>query len=344
MNKVVITGANGLLGSHIVEYFLSKGINPICLVRKKSNYEFLKSLRVEIIFGDITNLNGLIKIFNREIDCIIHTAAKVSDWGIYDDFYKVNVEGTINLLKASIENNIKNIIITGSVSCYGEESSPIVKDEDYPYNSHYVYFLDKIFPSGMNYYRDSKALSNIKAIEFSEKHSINLTILDPAWIYGERELHSGFYDFLKLVKSGIRLLPGSKKNKFHSIYARDLAKIYYLAYKNKPVGINRILAVSPFAEYQYKILDMFCKKAGYKTPFRIPKAFIYFPALLLELLFTVFNVKSPPPMSRGRINIFYDNIEYSAAKLKDILGFQPDYSFEESIENTVRWYKENNYL
>jgi len=146
------------------------------------------------------------------------------------------------------------------------------------------------------------------------------------------------------MKSGLSFTPGSRKNKFHTIYVRDLAKIYYLAYQKKLVGINKILAVATKAEFQYKLLDLFCWNAGFRIPKRIPKFFIYPPAFLTELFYTAFRIKTAPAISRARINIFYDNIEYSGKKARELLGYEPDYTLEESIEKTVRWYKDNNYL
>ncbi len=343
MNKVVLTGAGGLAGSHIAEYFISKDVNLLCLVRSNKNLDFLKTLKVKIKFADINKIDTLIESFNG-VDFIIHTAAKVSDWGSYEEFYNANVIGTLNVLRAANHCGIKDVIITGSISCYGEESSTKIKKETDEYNPHYKYFLDGIFPSGMNFYRDTKAQANIKAIKYAENNLMNLTIIEPAWVFGERELHSGFYGFLKTVRSGFPFVPGSKKNKFHTIYAKDLAKIYFLAYKKKLKGINNILAVAPEAEYQYILLNSLCKKAGYKIPYRIPKFIFYPPAFLLELFYTIFRFKNPPAISRARVNLFYDNIEYSDIKLKEMLGFVSDYTFEQSIEKTINWYKENNYL
>lgn len=340
--KIVITGATGLAGSHIAEYFSAKGLKPFCLLRKESNADFLNTLDVQIIYGDINKTEELTECF-KGAGIIIHTAAKVSDWGKYDDFYKTNVLGTLNVLRAANHCGIKDVIITGSISCYGEENSQIVKDEEYGYHSHYHYFMDKIFPSGMNFYRDTKAEANIQAINYALENNINLTILEPAWIYGEREFHSGFYDFLKSVKD-FPISLGSKKNKFHSIYARELAKIYFLAYKKRLTGVNKILAVSRKAEYQHKIMDSMCKTAGLKIPKRLPKFLIYPPALLIELFYTLFNFKNPPLISRARVNMFYDNIEYSSSKMIDLLDYSEDYTFEESIANTINWYKNNNYL
>lgn len=342
MSKIVLTGASGLTGSHIAEYFVSKGLDVKCIVRRSSNINFLQTLGVQIEFAELSNQN---EVNNALIgaDFIIHTAAMVSDWGKYEDFYLINVIGTLNILKAAKLNGINNVIITGSISCYGEESNLMVKDEEMDYNSHYPYCMDKVFPSSMNFYRDTKSEANLRAIEFCEVNKINLTVIEPAWIFGEREFHSGFYDFLKSVKS-FPLIPGSKSNKFHTIYARDLAKIYYLAYQKKLQGINKILAVAPKCEYQFRILNLMCEKAGLKLPKRIPKFLAYPPAFVLELIYKIFKINNSPLLSRARVNLFYDNIEYSPNKAIALLGFKSDYTFEESIENTIKWYKDNKYL
>jgi nucleoside-diphosphate-sugar epimerase len=344
MERIIITGATGLIGSHVAEYFTEHGVNVTCMVRKNSNLDFVRSIRANIVYGDITDLEVLQNVFASRFNFIIHTAAFVGDWGKHDDFYKINVTGSLNVLKAARYNKINDVIITGSISCYGEESSQQIKDETCTYNSHYKYFLDPLFPSGMNNYRDSKAEAIKIATAYAKSNSMNLTVLHPAWVYGEREFHSGFYDFLKTMKGGFRFAPGSRKNKFHTIYARDLAKVYYLAYQKKLDGINELLAVSPAAEYQHKIIEMLCQKAGYKTPMLIPKSLMYSPAFIVEFIYSLLQLKNAPIISRARLNIFYDNIEYSSKKLFEELGFTPDYSLEDSIERTVKWYKENNYL
>ena len=88
----------------------------------------------------------------------------------------------------------------------------------------------------MNYYRDSKAIATKKAIEFAKENDLNLTILEPVWVYGEREFHTGFYEYLKDVKNGLPVVPGCKKNKFHVVYAGDVADAFYLVYQKNDQG------------------------------------------------------------------------------------------------------------
>ncbi|KUO70394.1 MAG: NAD-dependent epimerase [Desulfosporosinus sp. BRH_c37] len=339
MNKVMITGATGFIGSHITKAFCEKQVRVSCLVREGSNVSNLEGLSVEFRTGDIRNTEDLTGAFTGN-DWVIHNAAKVSDWGDYEEFYQTNVTGTVNVLTACVQAGIKNILITGSNSVYGEEHSTVIKDEDSPYNSHYQYFGDRLLPCKLNYYRDTKALAKREALTFAATHDLNLTILEPVWVYGERELNGVFYEYLKTTKAGIPFMPGAKHNKFHVIYAGDLARAYFLAYTKQLVGLNCILVGNQQAENMARIYGLFCSEAGFKKPRDLPKALTYPAALLMEFFYTLANSQSPPLLTRGRVNMFYDNLEFSVEKARRILGFKNSLSLEAGIKRTVLWYKE----
>ncbi len=339
MNKVMITGATGFIGSHITRAFCENQVKVGCLIRKSSSLANLEGLPVEFKIGDIKKIGDLTRAFTG-YDWVIHNAAKVSDWGDYDEFYQTNVTGTFNVLTACVQAGIKNVLITGSNSVYGEENSLLVKDEKSPYNSHYRYLGDRLFPCKMNFYRDTKALAKKEALAFAATFDLNLTLLEPVWVYGERELNGGFYEYLKTAKAGIPLVPGAKQNKFHVIYAGDLARAYVLAYTKQLRGRHCILVGNQQAENMARIYGLFCAEAGLKKPGNLPKTLSYPIALLMEIIYTLLKSESPPLLTRGRVNMFYDNLEVSVEKAGRLLGFRNDYSLEEGIKKTVLWYKE----
>ncbi len=341
--KILITGASGLVGSHVAHYFSRYEKNVFCLVRKESRIDFIKDLPVTFIYGDITDLASLENLF-KGMDRIIHTAGKVTDWGDYRDYYQTNVTGTLNVLKAAYRNHISRVIITGSVSSYGEENSKVLKDETFPFRSHYPYAFDRILPSGMNHYSDTKAESTRLALAFAEEHGMDLTVLEPVWVYGENEFSSGFYEYLSIAKSGFPFMPGCKSNTFHVIYARELARAYYLVFQKQVSGMTRIIIGNREPENMQSIYDLFCREAGVKKPRNIPKWTIYPLALLLESLYALLQRNSPPLLTRSRVNMFYDSIGFSTVRAEKLLGFKNQISLEEGIHKTVQWYKKNNWL
>jgi nucleoside-diphosphate-sugar epimerase len=267
-----------------------------------------------------------------------------ADWGDHADFHCINVQGTLNVLEAAVQNHCAHVIITGSISSYGEENSALVKDETSPFNSHYRYFLDGVFPCKFNWYRDSKAEMTRKAMAFAARHGINCTIVEPAWVYGEREFNSGFFSYVKSVRQGLNYMPGSKQNTFHVVYARDCAKAYTLALQKKPNGVERIIVGNPAPEPMHEIFGLFCAEAGLKPPRLLPKWMAYPPAFALEAVSSLARSKTPPLLSRGRVNMFYDSIGYSTKKARALLGFTCDYTIEQGIHNAVQWYRDNGYL
>jgi nucleoside-diphosphate-sugar epimerase len=341
--KILVTGATGFIGGHIARHLVSQGMVVSCLARESSKASFIQGLPVKLVKGDITDLASLRLAFQGQ-DTIIHTAGKVGDWGSYDSFYQANVTGTLNVLQAAYENAINRVLITGSVSSYGEENFNGVKDESSPFKSHYPYFMHTCFPSGMNHYRDTKALMTREAIDFAGKLGINLLILEPVWVYGENEFNTGFYEYLKSVKAGIRVMPGSRENTFHVIYAGELARAYFLAACSKLQGIHRIIIGSSSPENMVGIYRDFCEEADLKMPLLLPKFMTYPIGFILEMFATIFKAKNPPLLTRARVNMFYDSIGYDTSKASQLLHFENMVPRKEGIKKTVQWYRDNNML
>ena len=328
MNHAVITGGNGFIGSHITALFLEKGVDIRCPDSRAL---------------DIRDLPALCAAF-RGAGVVIHNAALVKDWGSRERFFDLNVRGTENVLAACRENGVKHIIMTGSCSVFGEEHQATVKNEESPRNSHYPYFLDRIFPSPMNHYRDSKREAVEKALAFAERHAISLTVLHPVWVYGEREFSSGFYEYLKSVRDGVPMVTGSPDNLFHVIYAGDLAHAYYLAFAEQPAGAREYLIGNPEPVRMETLFHLLCAEAGLKKPPNLPKVLVYPIAFACELLASVTRRENPPLLTRSRVNMFHDSIVYATGKAARELGFCVQTPLQEGIARTVRWYKKEGWL
>ncbi len=339
-NKVFLTGATGFIGSHVAEYFSREGQQLVCGVRTDSDTSFLQTLPVEVRVADLLDRLSLVRAMDG-CGFVIHTAGMVNDWSRQQAFFETNVLGTRNVMHAAFERGIDHVITTGSSASYGEEDSPIVKSEASPDKPRYPYFLERIIPNRLNFYRTTKHRSTLEAMEFARQHNMNLTVVEPVWVYGEREFSSGFYEYMKVVGGGIPFFPGSSKNHFHVIYAGDLARAYFLVFKKRIQGVHRMLVGNTRVDRMSTIYDLFCKELGVRKPSNLPRAAVYPVGLIMELAAELVGSRKPPLLSRSRVNMMYDNISYSTQNAEELTGFRAEMPLREGIARTVKWYRDN---
>lgn len=144
MSKIIITGGAGFIGSHIAERCVSEGHEVVIIddmddyyspVLKKKNVDYVSKFgTVTFIRGDITNLEFLMGVIDDNVDYVIHEAAQAGVRISVENPFKpnnINVVGTLNVLQASIDSNVKRVINASSSSVYGKvEYLPF--DEKHP--------------------------------------------------------------------------------------------------------------------------------------------------------------------------------------------------------------------
>ena len=152
MNRILITGANGLVGSQTVRRFAEANFEVFALCRTGSDLSLLKdiSAKIKIIEGDILDIASLEKALENNIDFIVHTAAVVSySPKDRDNMYKVNVEGTANVVNICLDKKIQKLCYLSSIAALGKPNAATEnilggiidetqKWEDSPLNSHYA--------------------------------------------------------------------------------------------------------------------------------------------------------------------------------------------------------------
>ena len=146
MDRIFLTGATGFIGSHVAEALCEQGFSCVAFVRDPSRLSERLLHRCEIRTGDIRDAATIADAM-RGCSSVVHIAGLAADWGSDEDFHAMNVQGTLNVLDACRQNRLTHAIVTGSISSYGEENCSAIKDESYPYNSHYPYFLDGLLPA-----------------------------------------------------------------------------------------------------------------------------------------------------------------------------------------------------
>ncbi|MEJ2628860.1 MAG: NAD(P)-dependent oxidoreductase, partial [bacterium] len=170
--KILITGASGFLGQHIIKKLSDEGADLVALIRPTSKIEHLKPYKIHYIVGDIRNEESLQKAM-QGVDAVVH--AVTTKFGNEDDFYAENVESTRRLLELSRQQNIKRFVFISSIDVYDHAQckNGTVLTEESPRDPH---------PS--NPYGKTKIQAEELVEEYNRTYNVPTVIIRPGCIYG----------------------------------------------------------------------------------------------------------------------------------------------------------------
>jgi dihydroflavonol-4-reductase len=134
--KVLVTGADGMLGSNLVRELLAREYMVRALIQTGRNAKTLRGLSVELVFGDILNLCDVEKAM-EDCDYVIHAAASTSIWPARNRMvYDINLEGTMNIVWTSTKQKIKRLVHISSAAVFNAGSCNAPGDETGSFTNH----------------------------------------------------------------------------------------------------------------------------------------------------------------------------------------------------------------
>lgn len=324
----LITGASGLLGSHIAEQLVSAGQPVRALTRPGSDSRFLDSLGVQKAPGDVTDAASL-EAAMRGVQTVYHAAAQVGDWGKWERFVAVTIEGTRNMLTVAAKAGVKRFLHVSSISAYGHpDGEGLVLDETAPLGVD----LHK-----WSYYSRSKVEAEKLAWDAHHKGQVPVTVVKPSWLYGERD-RASMPRLIRAIRAGKGKLIGDGTNRLNLTYAGSEAAGCILAATN-PQALGQSYNLSndgeiTQAEYLNKIAECIgAKPVSKKVPYKIA----YGAAFLMELFGHMLGRKKPPLVTRYAVWLIGRRCFFSAEKARKELGWKPMVGYDEGIRRTVAW-------
>ncbi len=329
---ILITGASGFVGSHLAEE-LSKKEKKIRVLVKDGNLGNINGFsdeikkKIEIVNGNLLDKASLLKALNG-IDKVFHLAAIGRPMNIPKQMYfDVNFQGTKNLLEACKENKVKKIIHISTISVFGFSRDRTALNENSP----------KLPVSD---YGESKKMGEEFAIEFCRKNKINLVIVRPPMVFGPRDTQ--FLKLFRLINTGFFPLLKKGKAKIEFCYVKNLVNGILLADKH---GKN-LEAYNISDGKIYTIKEVFSEIARQENkklfPISIPVWLVKISGLFLASLFSLFGKKAP--FNSGTAEWMSKDNSLDITKAEKELGYKRVIPLEESIRETVKWYKEKNLI
>ena len=328
----LVTGATGLLGSHLCEQLRKRGESVRALVRKSSDTTFLKSLGVELVYGDITDRQSLTPAM-QGVDIVYHAAARVGDWGPWQEFVDITIRGTENMLDAATKAGVKRFLHISSISAYGHpDGAGLVLDETAPLGQ----CLTK-----WSYYSRAKVEAEKLVWAAHQKGELAITVCRPSWLYGPRD-RASMPRLIHAIAAGQGKLLGDGSNRLNLTYAGNEAEGCILA-ANHPQAVGEAYNLSndgviTLAEYFGKIAaSIGAKPVTRKVPYKLA----YNVAFLMELFGHMVGQKKPPLVTRYSVWLMGRRCFFSSEKARTQLNWQPTVGYDEGIALAVKWCKDN---
>lgn len=328
--KVLITGASGFVGTHLVEAAFHLGLEVHAAVRKSSNIDSIKPFVCKFLYPDFSSVENLqILLSNQQYNYIIHAAALTKAKNEVD-MLLVNVEYTKNLLSAAFSSDIplERVVYVSSLAAVGPVG----------YNDVLITESNQYRP--VTVYGRSKRASELMIKElFGEKP---ISIFRPTAVYGPRE--KDLFILFNTLNKGFDPYIGRKPQKLSFIYVKDLVDSLLQGCLTPQNGLEYYNITDGHVYSKYAMSDIFRKVMRKRAlRFHIPYAVVKGVAELSQSLYK--NSKNTPVLYPERLNeLTAENWGCDITKLRLGLGFRPSYNLETGLTESLLWYKENNWL
>ncbi len=330
--NILLTGATGFIGSHLVNRLVKEEYEVTCVVRKTSNIEDLKKLDVKIFMADLRDKESLTNLPNN-IDIVYHLAAygifSATSEKIYQEMVETNVHATTNLFLSIIEKNpkLKKFIHFSSLAAVGFQRGTVINNNTEP------------LPDTL--YGESKYQGECEIKKLAQSYKTPLVIIRPSLVYGKNDFTSDFLKSVRLIKKGIFPTFGNGKNLMSPvIFVDDLIEICIRFMKSEKVGTficanDEKFTINYFVE---TISEKLSKKRG---SIKIPVWFGSISIYPIEILFKLIN-KTAPLNSRRIKDLSVDRLFKDIHKdLDEAINYHPTTNLKEGVDIVVDWYKEN---
>lgn len=323
--KVLITGATGFIGSHLVKACLAKGYEVRAFVMEGDPEEQrIADMGAIIRHGDLRNEPSVMQAA-KGVDLIFHCAGLVTDWAPKYMFRQVILEGTENVCQAAHEDKVARLIYISTNDVFGQIEGPVI-NELYP------------FKQWSEPYPDFKIEAEKIVRYYFNEHGVPATMVYPCWVYGPGD------------KTFVPLLADAIVKKEMMFWRKDV--LVWPTYIDNLIDLLMLLSEDDQAvgngylvhDGESTTLQQFCtdiaNTMGVKSPtMHIPYSLVYFAAVVMEKIWKLFKIKQRPLLTTYAVKNLGSRFKYSIEKAERDLGWKPKVSFAEGKAKTMEWLK-----
>jgi nucleoside-diphosphate-sugar epimerase len=340
MSRVLVTGASGFIGQHLVEILVARGDVVTCLVRKTSNTGPLQKLGVALACGDVTDRESLKTVVEGK-DAVYHLAGLVKSLDPADMF-RVNEGGTRNLVETCADLPCPPVVLlVSSLAAAGPSAFDHLREESEPLTQ-------------VSDYGRSKRAAEMAALSVADR--VPISVVRPPIVLGEADTQ-GLTLFRTIARFGVHLVPGLAPRRFSVIHATDLASLFVAVVEkgerllpaDSTDGRKDAQGFYFVADHEhptYADLGRMIGQAVGRRRVRVrfaPMPFVWTVSATVEL---ISKIKGRPlylNLDKAR-EVAAGSWTCSPHKANATLGFSPVAPFSERLCQTATWYRQHGWI
>src|SRR5579864_1888466 len=321
--RVLITGATGLLGGHLIKELQQRDEDIRALVLPVENADKLKAQGVGVVRGDITDASTLGAAV-RDVELVFHLAAMMGVWRPLSDYRMVNVTGSENLYKAAQKAGVRRFVHTSShcvyglgLGCFLTERDPL-RPDTHPYSV-------------------TKAEGDRLMRRLMLDSAVETVILRPGSFFGPGD-RLNFGRMAQRMKDGKGVIIGRGDNHLPFCYITDIVQGFMLAayHAQAPGNVYNITNDRPLT--QQEMFDAIADDVGGVRPTRhLPYLPIYYGSIVAEKVVARVTRTKPIVTQLGAMMFGSDN-KHSIEKARRELGFEPKVDLRAGIKLAAEWF------
>lgn len=320
--KILITGANGFVGSRLMWFLEQKGHEVLGM---DISEHCLRGAHPKTVLGDVRNSEDFASFSNKGIEMIIHCAASKHDFGISpDEYYSNNELGTEVVMKFAAQEKIKKIIYYSTVSVYGHKAVPCGEDGPLYANNEY----------GVSKLAGEKVIERFAA----QDKSLEIFFLRPSIIYGPHNF-ANMYNLIAMQNRRFWVTIGKGAHIKSMVSLENLVDMTYWCFDRFQPGIQIYNTLDkPYITVQ-ELMKIIASHPGFSLPIlQVPLGLVMVVGKAFDVLAKV--LKKDLPINSDRMQKFATSTEYYSEKIRDD-GYVQQHSIEKEMGRTVQWYMEN---
>jgi len=300
----------------------------VTIARASSDLRYPQQFGCQVVTGDLTDPATVQKAMEG-VTVVVHSAAKVGDWGPVEEFREVNVQATTLLLEAAKAQKVDRFVHVSSLGVYEARDHFNTDESVSPPRKH------------MDGYTQTKMEAEAVVMGYFQAHQLPVVILRPGFVYGTRD-RTVLPKLLENLKLGRVRYLGSGEQQMNTIHVDNIVQAVFLAI-DKPNAVGQIFNLTDDEVITKKrFMETVADAAGLPKPVKhVPLGVAKTMAKVIEGFARMRGAKKAPILTQGRIKFLGLNLGFSCEKIKKELGYKPTIKFAEGMPAAVKWVLEN---